>query len=78
MFAQESVMDIQKDFAKFLKENQGASVSVFEGDLTKSIVFDGAIVVQLPELTFVRIGNVVYETESCFYDMVFKAITPVH
>lgn len=71
-------MDVQKDFAKFLKENQGARVSVFEGDLTKSIVFDGAIVVQLPELTFVRIGNVIYETEFCFYDMVFRAITPIH
>ncbi|MEG0346769.1 MAG: hypothetical protein RR605_01855 [Acinetobacter sp.] len=74
MFAQESVMDVREKFLEFLDANPKASVSVFEGDKTKSMVFDGAILVQVGDLTFVRIGDEVFETHVSFYDKIFNLL----
>ena len=50
-------MEVGEKFLEFLDANPKASVSVFEGDKTKAMVFDGAIIVQVSDLTFVRIGE---------------------
>lgn len=67
-------MDVREKFLEFLEANPKASVSVFEGDKTKSMVFDGAILVQVSDLTFVRIGDEVFETHASFYDKVFNLL----
>lgn len=68
-------MDVREKFLEFLDANPKASVSVFEGDKTKSMVFDGgAIIVQVGDLTFVRIGDEVFETHVSFYDKVFNLL----
>ena len=74
MFAQESLMDVREKFLEFLEANPKASVSVFEGDKTKSMVFDGAILVRVEDITFVRIGDEVFETHVSFYDKVFNLL----
>ena len=38
------------------------------------MVFDGAIIVQISDLTFVRIGNEVFETHPSFYDKIFSLL----
>ena len=68
-------MEVGKKFLEFLDANPNASVNVFEGDKTKSMVFDGgAIIVQVGDLTFVRIGNEVFETHVSFYDKIFNLL----
>jgi hypothetical protein len=67
-------MEVGKKFLEFLDANPKASVNVFEGDKTKSMVFDGAIIVQVGDLTFVRIGNEVFETHVSFYDKIFNLL----
>jgi len=67
-------MEVGEKFLEFLDANPKAEVKVFEGSKTKAMVFDGAIVVQLPELTFVRIGNEVFETHASFYDKIFNLL----
>ena len=67
-------MDVGKKFLEFLDANPKASVSVFEGDKTKSMLFDGAILVQINDITFVRIGDEVFETHCSFYDKIFALL----
>ena len=68
-------MDVGEKFLEFLEANPKASVDVFEGDKTKSMVFDGgAIIVQVGDLTFVRIGSEVFETHVSFYDKIFNLL----
>ena len=67
-------MDVGKKFLEFLDANPKASVSVFEGDKTKSMLFDGAILVRINDITFVRIGDEVFETHVSFYDKIFALL----
>lgn len=67
-------MEVGEKFLEFLDANPKASVSVFEGDKTKSMVFDGAILVQINDITFVRIGDEVFETHVSFYDKIFALL----
>ena len=67
-------MDVGEKFLEFLEANPKASVSVFEGDKTKSMLFDGAILVQINDITFVRIGEEIFETRSSFYDKIFALL----
>ena len=67
-------MEVGEKFLEFLDANPKASVNVFEGDKTKSMVFDGAIIVQVSDLTFVRIGSEVFETHASFYDKIFNLL----
>lgn len=67
-------MKVGEKFLEFLDANPKASVSVFEGDKTKAMVFDGAIIVQVSDLTFVRIGSEVFETHVSFYDKIFNLL----
>lgn len=38
------------------------------------MVFDGAILVRTVDITFVRIGNEVFETHPSFYDKIFNLL----
>ena len=67
-------MEVGGKFLEFLGANPKASVNVFEGNKTKAMVFDGAIIVQISDLTFVRIGDEVFETHSSFYDKIFSLL----
>ena len=67
-------MEVGEKFLEFLEVNPQASASVFEGSKTKVMIFDGAIIVQLSDLTFVRIGNEVFETHPSFYDKIFSLL----
>ena len=67
-------MEVGEKFLEFLDANPKASVNVFEGNKTKAMVFDGAIIVQISDLTFVRIGNEVFETNPSFYDKIFSLL----
>ena len=67
-------MEVGEKFLEFLDANPKASVNVFEGNKTKAMVFDGAIIVQISDLTFVRIGNEVFETHPSFYDKIFSLL----
>ena len=67
-------MDVGEKFLEFLEANPKASVSVFEGDKTKSMLFDGAILVQINDITFVRIGEEIFETHVSFYDKIFALL----
>ena len=67
-------MEVGEKFLEFLDANPQASASVFEGNKTKAMIFDGAIIVQLSDLTFVRIGNEVFETHHSFYDKIFSLL----
>ncbi len=67
--------NVSKKFAEFLEKNPKSQCIVFEGKETKGMMFDGGtIVVQISDLTFVRIGNEVFETHVSFYDDVFKLL----
>lgn len=67
-------MEVGEKFLEFLEANPQASASVFEGNKTKAMIFDGAIIVQISDLTFVRIGNEVFETHPSFYDKIFSLL----
>ena len=67
-------MEVGEKFLEFLDANPQTSASVFEGNKTKAMVFDGAIIVQITDLTFVRIGNEVFETHPSFYDKIFSLL----
>ena len=67
-------MEVGDKFLEFLDANPQTSASVFEGNKTKAMVFDGAIIVQISDLTFVRIGDEVFETHSSFYDKIFSLL----
>ena len=67
-------MEVGEKFLEFLDANPKASVNVFEGNKTKAMVFDGAIIVQISDLSFVRIGNEVFETHPSFYDKIFSLL----
>ena len=67
-------MEVGEKFLEFLDANPQTSASVFEGNKTKAMVFDGAIIVQISDLTFVRIGDEVFETYSSFYDKIFSLL----
>ena len=67
-------MTVGERFIKYLDDNPQASVQVVEGKLTKSMIFDGAIIVQISDLSFVRIGNEVFETHASFYDKIFNLL----
>ena len=67
-------MEVGEKFLEFLDANPKADVKVFEGNKTKAMVFDGAIIVQISDLTFVRIGNEVFETHPSFYDKIFSLL----
>ena len=67
-------MEVGEKFLEFPDANPQTSASVFEGNKTKAMVFDGAIIVQISDLTFVRIGDEVFETHSSFYDKIFSLL----
>ena len=67
-------MDVGEKFLEFLDANPKTDVNVFEGNKTKAMVFDGAIIVQISDLTFVCIGNEVFETHPSFYDKIFSLL----
>ena len=67
-------MEVGEKFLEFLDANPQTSASVFEGNKTKAMVFDGAIIVQISDLTFVRIGDEMFETHSSFYDKIFSLL----
>ena len=67
-------MEVGEKFLEFLDANPQTSASVFEGNKTKAMVFDGAIIVQISDLTFARIGNEVFETHPSFYDKIFSLL----
>lgn len=67
-------MEVGEKFLEFLEANPQASASVFEGSKTKAMIFDGAIIVQISDLSFVRIGNEVFETHASFYDKIFNLL----
>ena len=67
-------MNVGEKFLEFLEANPQASASVFEGDKTKAMIFDGAILVKTADVTFVRIGNEIFETHVSFYDKIFALL----
>ncbi|WP_324272849.1 hypothetical protein U4959_11040 [Acinetobacter junii] len=67
-------MEVGEKFLEFLEANPKASASVFEGNKTKAMIFDGAIIVQISDLSFVRIGSEVFETHASFYDKIFSLL----
>lgn len=67
-------MEVGEKFLEFLEANPQASASVFEGSKTKAMIFDGAIIVQISDLSFVRIGSEVFETHASFYDKIFNLL----
>ena len=67
-------MEVGEKFLEFLDANPQTSASVFEGNKTKAMVFDGAIIVQISDLTFVHIENEVFETHPSFYDKIFSLL----
>ena len=67
-------MEVGEKFLEFLDANPQTSASVFEGNKTKAMIFDGAIIVQIGDLSFVRIGNEVFETHASFYDKIFSLL----
>lgn len=67
-------MEVGEKFLEFLDANPKASASVFEGNKTKAMIFDGAIIVQISDLSFVRIGSEVFETHASFYDKIFNLL----
>ena len=70
-------MSASEKFMEYLKENPKASVQVTEGNCTKAMVFDGAIVVQTSDVTFVRIGDEIFETDVSFYDKVLSVLQQI-
>ena len=70
-------MDISKKFLEYLEANPKASATVMEGNHTKSMVFDGALLVQTSDVTFVRIGDEIFETHVSFYDKVFSVLQQI-
>lgn len=67
-------MEVGEKFLEFLDANPKADVKVFEGSKTKAMIFDGAILVRTVDITFVRIGNEVFETHASFYDKIFSLL----
>ena len=67
-------MTVSEKFIEYLEANPTASVLVSEGNKTKSMIFDGALVVQISDVTFVRIGDEVFETHTSFYDKIFSLL----
>lgn len=67
-------MEVGEKFLEFLDANPKANVKVFEGSKTKAMIFDGAIIVQISDLSFVRIGSEVFETHASFYDKIFNLL----
>lgn len=67
-------MDIGEKFLEYLEANPKASATVMEGNHTKSMMFDGALLVQTSDVTFVRIGDEIFETHVSFYDKVFNLL----
>ncbi|MEG2635539.1 MAG: hypothetical protein RSA09_03285 [Acinetobacter sp.] len=70
-------MNVGEKFLEFLEANPQASASVFEGDKTKAMIFDGAILVRAADVTFVRIGNEIFETHVSFYDKIFALLQQI-
>ena len=70
-------MNVGEKFLEFLEANPQASASVFEGDKTKAMIFDGAILVRAADVTFVRIGNEIFETHDSFYDKIFALLQQI-
>jgi len=67
-------MDVSKKFLEYLEANPKASATVVEGNHTKSIMFDGALLVQTSDVTFLRIGDEIFETHISFYDKIFDLL----
>lgn len=67
-------MDVSKKFLEYLEANPKASATVVEGNHTKSIMFDGALLVQTSDVTFLRIGGEIFETHISFYDKIFNLL----
>ena len=70
-------MDISKKFLEYLEANPKASATVMEGNHTKSMMLDGALLVQTSDVTFVRIGDEIFETHVSFYDKVFSVLQQI-
>ena len=67
-------MEVGEKFLEFLDANPQADVKVFVGSKSKAMIFDGAIIVQISDLSFVRIGSEVFETHASFYDKIFNLL----
>ena len=67
-------MNVMDKFLEFLEANPKTSATVFECDKTKAMVFDGALLVQTSDVTFVRIGDEIFETHVYFYDKIFEVL----
>ena len=70
-------MEVGEKFLEFLDANPQTSASVFEGNKTKAMIFDGAILVRTADVTFVRIGNEIFETHVSFYDKIFALLQQI-
>ena len=67
-------MNVGEKFIQYLEANPKASATVVEGNHTKSIMFDGALLVQTSDVTLVRIGDEIFETHVSFYDKIFELL----
>lgn len=67
-------MDVGNKFSEFLEKNPLASVKVMDGEKTKAMIFDGALIVKISDVSFVRIGDEVFETDFSFYDKIFDLL----
>lgn len=67
-------MNVGEKFIQYLEANPKASATVVEGNHTKSIMFDGALLVQTSNVTLVRIGDEIFETHVSFYDKIFELL----
>ena len=67
-------MNVGEKFIQYLEANPKASATVVEGNHTKSIMFDDALLVQTSDVTLVRIGDEIFETHVSFYDKIFELL----
>lgn len=63
-----------RKLADFLEQNPKTTIQTSNGNQTKVMMFDGASITQLSDVTFFAIGKDVFETEPSFYDDVFEII----
>jgi len=67
-------MNVGEKFIEYLEANPTASATVMEAKHTKTMMFDGALLVQTSDVTLVRIGDEVFETHVSFYDKIFELL----
>ena len=67
-------MNVGEKFIQYLEANPKASATVMEANHTKTMMFDGAFLVQTSDVTLVRIGDEIFETDVSFYDKIFELL----